>query len=222
MATCRDMYNKERNYVLKIWAASQFFFFFFWKRGEKKRQGGRESPVLIASLWNSVLFSNLMRSDSHKCFDLLPAPAGLSALRVYYFDIQLISHLKCFLFLNLFFSLFMSGFVGGQTSSCECNTQVKTHFPFLVLCLQIEKPYLWVCPVVGLASKSSVCHSWWLKILPPSVLWMWGHWELERLCPLAASQMLLLSLGFKTRYDDLWDAFESDLIPGGSRSIRSK
>lgn len=80
-----------------------------------------------------------MRSDSHKCFDLLPAPSGLSALRVYYFDIQLISHLKCFHFLNLFFSLFMSGFVGGQTCACECDTQVKTDFPFLVLCLQIEE-----------------------------------------------------------------------------------
>ena len=161
-----------------------------------------------------------MRSDSHKCFDLLPAPADLSALRVYYFDIQLISHLKCFHFLNLFFSLFMSGFVGGQTSSCECNTQVKTHFPFLVLCLHIEETIF-----VGLLScwsKSSCVTDGDWKFLPPSVLWMWSHWELETLCPLAASQMLLLSLGFKTRYDDLWDAFESDLIPGGSQSIRSK
>lgn len=40
MATCRDMYNKERNYVLKIWAASQFFFFF--ERGGKKKKAGRE------------------------------------------------------------------------------------------------------------------------------------------------------------------------------------
>ena len=134
MATCWDMYNKERNYVLKIWASSQFFF-----EREKKKQGGRESPVLIASLWNSVLFFKPNEVRFPQVFWFITCSFWPVCFACLLFDIQLISHLKCFHFLNLFFSLFMSGFVGGQTSSCECNTQVKTHFPFLELCLQIEE-----------------------------------------------------------------------------------
>ena len=101
-----------------------------------------------------------MRSDSHKCFDLLPAPSGLSALRVYYFDIQSISHLKCFHFLNLFFSLFMSGFVGGQIAPVNVTLRLKRIFHFWCSVFRLRKPYLWVCPVVGLGSESSVCPSW--------------------------------------------------------------
>ena len=97
--------------------------------------------------------------------------------------------------------------------------RLKRIFHFWCSVFRLRKPYLWVCPGVGLGSESSVCPSWWLKFLPPSVLWMWSRWELERLCPLAASQMLLLSLGFQTRYEDLWDAFESDLIPGNLKAL---
>lgn len=77
------MYNKERNYMLKDLGFIPFFFFsFFLREREPCANNQFVQPVF--------LFSNLMRSDSHKYFDLLPAPAGLLAFGVYYFDTQLI------------------------------------------------------------------------------------------------------------------------------------
>lgn len=100
--------------------------------------------MLITGLCNSVryFFSSLMRSNSHPYCDLLPAPAGLFASGVCYFEIQLIEHLKSFRFLNPFLSQFTSGFVVVWMSSYENNTHIGTRFLFQVLCLHTEETVL--------------------------------------------------------------------------------
>ena len=53
MATCWDMYNKERNYVLKIWASSQIFFFFL---KEKKKAGREREPCANSQFVKQCFF----------------------------------------------------------------------------------------------------------------------------------------------------------------------
>ena len=136
MATCWDMYNKERNYVLKIWASSQFFLNV---KKKKKKQGGRESPVLIASLWNSVLFfkPNEVRFPQVFWFITCSFWPVCFACLLFWHSVNITLEM-----LSLSESVFLpfhEWVCGRSDCACECDTQVKTHFPFLVLCLQIEE-----------------------------------------------------------------------------------